>query len=307
MQPDPLSPAEQRVWAELPAASRKLLRRGLSPTDLQTLLISLSRTRAAEVTPARIMNRWCEDRFVRPSPHDPRVLARVEAALWEQLPPEFAGVELSPVAPLGTCSAVATTSQNRIVSTVRGTEVLSDPTNALAVEAAIRRRTTNDGGVDLAASHRVVRAQAMDPGYSAHFRLFALVSSRRDSGSARTETVMLIDHLGFWGRALTALLPRRPVRITFTVFDAPTIRDRLVDTVLPALTGRGYECVEDPTRTRAGGYYAGVAIGIHAYDGGTWVELGDGGLTNWTATLLGDRKERCFVSCVATERLATLI
>jgi hypothetical protein len=32
---------------------------------------------------------------------------------------------------------MATVSQNRIVSTVRGSEVVSDPTNALAVEAAV--------------------------------------------------------------------------------------------------------------------------------------------------------------------------
>jgi hypothetical protein len=47
---------------------------------------------------------------------------------------------LSPVTPLGTCGVVGPVSQNRVVSTVRGTEVVSDSTNALAVEAATRRR-----------------------------------------------------------------------------------------------------------------------------------------------------------------------
>ncbi|HEV2371616.1 MAG TPA: hypothetical protein VGS19_05535 [Streptosporangiaceae bacterium] len=32
-------------------------------------------------------------------------------------------------------------------------------------------------------------------------------------------------------------------------------------------------------------------------------ELGDGGLTNWTAQLTHNAKERCLVSCIATERL----
>jgi hypothetical protein len=36
------------------------------------------------------------------------------------------------VTPLGTCHVVAPVSQNRVVSTVRGTEVVSDSTNVLA-------------------------------------------------------------------------------------------------------------------------------------------------------------------------------
>lgn len=36
------------------------------------------------------------------------------------------------------------------------------------------------------------------------------------------------------------------------------------------------------------------------------LEVGDGGLVPWTATLMDDAKERCFISCMATERLAAL-
>ena len=35
-------------------------------------------------------------------------------------------------------------------------------------------------------------------------------------------------------------------------------------------------------------------------DGG---EVGDGGFTTWTAQFLSDAKERCLISCLATERL----
>jgi hypothetical protein len=59
--------------------------------------------------------------------------------MWQLLPAEVEGVELSPIAPLGTCSAVGPVSQNRIVSAMRSAEVVSDSTNALAVEAADRR------------------------------------------------------------------------------------------------------------------------------------------------------------------------
>ncbi len=33
------------------------------------------------------------------------------------------------------------------------------------------------------------------------------------------------------------------------------------------------------------------------------VEIGDGGFTTWTTWLMGNAKERCLVSCIATERL----
>jgi hypothetical protein len=106
-----------------------------------SLLLAVAGVRAEKVTQARVTRRWREDRLVRPSPHEARTIARIEAQLWDLLPNAFVGVELPPVVPLGTCTSMATISQNRIVSTVRGSEVVSDPTNALAVEAAVRRHT----------------------------------------------------------------------------------------------------------------------------------------------------------------------
>jgi hypothetical protein len=196
-----------------------------------------------------------------------------------------------------------------VLSTVRGSEVVSDPTNALAVEAAVRRA---GGGrrqrVDLAAHHRVVRAQALGaPGSSAHFALFALVSSARDTGSGRTEAAMLVDHLRFWAEVLAEFLPQAQPQLTWTVFGAPVLDERFADTVVPAVSGhRGVDLVADPARTRGAGYYRGAAIGLRAHAGGEEVDLGDGGVTDWTATLLGDAKERCVVSCVAPERLTAL-
>jgi len=37
------------------------------------------------------------------------------------------------------------------------------------------------------------------------------------------------------------------------------------------------------------------------------MDLGDGGLIDWTAKLLGDRKERAMASCISTERLTAAI
>jgi hypothetical protein len=295
----------ERVWRAMPAGSREALTRDLPPTDLQTLLIAVARARADRVTAADVMRRWQQDRFVRPAACDPRRVAAVEARLWQLLPAEFTGIELSPVAPLGTCTAVAPVSENRIVATVRNTEVVSDSTNALAVEAATRRRAQpKDSQVDLAACHRQLRAQVFGAGAAAHFRLFVLVSSCRDSGSGRAEASMLTRHLAYWLDVLETLIPHRQPRIELSVFDHPVLAERFTDAIRPALADRAAFLVDKPDRTRGRGYYNGFALRIAADDGET--ELGDGGLTTYTAQLTHDAKERCLVSCIATERLTTL-
>jgi hypothetical protein len=300
--------AEERVWGAVSAEARRVLETGLAPTDLQTLLMAVARVRAGKVSAARVLRRWGEDRFVRPSVSDPRLLAQIEAVLWRLLPDRFVGVDLSPVAPLGICSALGPVDQHRVVSTVRGTEVLSDPTNVLAVEAAARRRGQDvEGRVDLAACHRVLRAQRFGPGNAAHFRLFALTSSARDRGSGRTEAQLVIDHISFWQRVLAEVLPTVATRITVTVFGSRVLAERLDDTIRPAVAAGPVPVVEDRVRSHGAGYYAGMAIGLRSEAGERSVDLGDGGLTTWTRQLLGDAKERCLISCVATERLAALI
>ena len=279
--------ALDRVWAAASRDPREALERRLPGADLRTLLLGVTAERAAATTPADVMRQWREDRFVRPSAVDPRALARVESRLWGLLPETFAGVELSPLAPLGTCSSVAPVSQNRVVGTARGSEVVSDPTNALAVEAATRRRAGVER-VDLAACVRVVRAQALDgPGLSAHFRLFALVSSARDAGTLRTEVAMLADHVRFWRAALPE------ARIGVTGYGDPRVAERLRAAVTDEVPVE-----EDAEREQGRGYYT-TALSI---TNGA-VDVGDGGVVPWTALLLGDAKERCVVSCVATERL----
>lgn len=271
--PDTARSAADRIWATLPDEARSVLTAQLSPTDLQTLLLDLVRTRAARVDPARLMRRWTEDRLVTPAPVDPRQLAPLLGRIWELLPAEFAGVELSPVAPLGSCTAVGPVDQNRIVSTVRSSEVVSDPTNVLAVEAARRRRAGEDE-VHLAAHHRVLRAQRFGPGFAAHFALFALVSSGRDRGSRTTELDFLGRHLATWRVLLDSTLGRDRWLVTY----------------------------EDGSP-----YYAGLRFKISADTDDGPLEIGDGGLTTWTAQLCADAKERCLISCVSTERWLALL
>lgn len=295
-----------RVWRTLSPQTRAQLESGLSAADLRTLLLDVAAARAESTRPADVLARWRQDRFVRPALSNPREIAAVEAALWHALPETFVGVELSPVAPLGTAAAVAPVSQRRVVTTTRLTEVVSDSTNALAVEAAARRSGQDRGDrVHLATIQRQLRAQDFGPGVGSHFRLLALVSSARDTGSGRTEADLLLTQLRAWQELLARTIPARRPRIEIRIWDEGVVAERVTDTVLPRLAHEVVPVVVDTDRERGHGYYEGVAMLLTA-DGGE-VELGDGGLTSWTARLLEDRKERCLVSCVATERLATLV
>ena len=165
----------------------------LPPTDLQTLLLEVSRRRAAAVTPARLLHAYERNRFTRPSALDAGELARLEALVHGRLGRHaFTAVALSPLCPLGTVSAVAPVNQNKVVTTVRTTEVVADVTNVLALECAARRRDLlrpdprSRRRVRLAAVHRVVRAQDFAaPGMVAHFALLGLCTAGRRRGLVR--------------------------------------------------------------------------------------------------------------------------
>ncbi|HEX2493146.1 MAG TPA: hypothetical protein VHK24_05175, partial [Steroidobacter sp.] len=129
------------------------LTRTLPASRLWSLLLRALQTRAAQRSVSQLMQQWTDDRLVVPSCVDQRTLLELDLHLLAAAQ-AFESVELSPLAPLGACSVVALTSQNRIVSTIRGAEVVADPTNVLALESARRLRKDPEAIVKLATSHR---------------------------------------------------------------------------------------------------------------------------------------------------------
>jgi hypothetical protein len=287
---------------------RQALESGLSPADLNTLLLGISNTRAEAVSPQRLMQRWREDAFVLPAAVDPRQLAVAEAGLWQHLPPDVDGLELSPVAPHGVVSQLGTVAQNRVLATVRGTEVVSDLTNVLALEAARRRLDGESAPIHLAACHRVLRLQRFAPPFRQHFKLFALVSSARDTGSGQAEADLVARHLRYYAGALTALAPEQRFRLRYTCYDANADAERIITTALEALgeLPGSVDVVAQPERDHGRGYYQQLSIGIRAVVGDDELDVGDGGCTDWTARLASNAKERCLISCVSVERIVAL-
>jgi hypothetical protein len=210
----------------------------------------------------------------------------------------------------------ATVSQNKVVSTLRNTEVVSDSTNVMALECAVRRRRLSAAGrrlepVLLAASQRVTRAQGFQgPGFSAHFRLLSLCAAGRDEGSYRFELRQLVEQIAYHVRLLSEVArldyPWRQIRVAITDLSDGALGARLDDQVRKQLAERFPEARFhfDPARTAGRGYYEGACFTILAADGtGDELALADGGLTSWTRRLLSDQKERLVISGLGVERL----
>lgn len=282
----------------------------LSTADLTTLLLEVMRRRVAALTPARVLAQYERDRFVRPAVLDPRRLIELELLALDAIGPQFVQIAISPLVPLGTHAVLAGVHQNRLVTTVRSSEVAADPTSALALEAAARRRhvlasSPRSGlAVHLAAVQRVVRAQRFDgPRSFAHFDLLGLASAGRDTGSRSFERAALRQHL----RALVSVCERAGFpRVRIRLTDLGGDDGDVLEEVGRDLAGDGVTVVAWPERTAARGYYPGVCFKLDVLHGAEQVELADGGLVGWTQPLVGSAKERLMTSGLSLERLAVI-
>jgi hypothetical protein len=176
-------------------------------SDLQSLLMDVYRARTVKSSESDL-RRGAVRGLVGASKIDARLLHQFDKAAF-QIAEEFEAIELSPVGPLGLNHVLGGIDQNNVLTTIRNAEVLGDPTTALALECWRRRAEGSRRGgeaVRLCCSQRLVRLQPFDePGYSPHFRLFALVSAGRDTGSHAFEIQHLGDHIRFYLRLFAAL------------------------------------------------------------------------------------------------------
>jgi len=290
---------DEAAWARLVE--------GMAPSELWSLLLEVVSRRAAARTPAEVLRQWERDRFTSLALGDQRTIVKMDAALLDAAAAAgFETVELSPLAPLGTCTAVALTTQRRIVSALRATEVVSDPTNVFALEIARRLRGDAATAVRLGTTMRVVRAQPAPPGpgFAQHFRMFALGSGGvevRDHAfvveelarHVRTQLAGL-DGLAAQGYALGAR--------TLKLF-ATAERAALADRLEAALAPTGVPIARAPLEHR---YYSGglrFMIWARTPDGDD-LPLADGGAFDWLARLTSNRRAIYVASGMGTQLVA---
>jgi hypothetical protein len=250
-----------------------VLAEDLSASDLQSLMLHVYQARSAALREPDLMQK-ADRGLLAPSTVGARLLNRFDRVAFDTAR-WFDAVDLSPVCALGLNRVLGDIDQNNVLTTIRNAEVLGDPTPALALECARRRREAglrSAPEVRLCSSHRVIRLQPFDvPGFTPHFRLFGLVSAGRDTGSHAFEIRHLAEHIRFFlelCRALNAVgfsLTRPLVEVS----DCPTVQRLLAEAGVPVaepgqsirahrpgeserfLAERGVklpEAVEDPAR-----------------------------------------------------------
>jgi hypothetical protein len=278
----------------------------LPGTDLQSLLLAVAARRSARRQPADLMRDYEQSRFFGASPLSWSDFADW-AALARDCARDFEFLLLSPMAPLASCAAVANVGQDWSVPTVRTGEVVSDPTNILALEAGLRRKHGQTGPLHLATMHRVIRPQAYaDRRSLAHFSLFALVSSGRDTGSFNTEAGMIEKHFATYLQAFRRFLGSAfPLSISYTA-GAGAMRERQHELLRDFGERHAVRVWHEADRAAVDSYYAGFCFHIWAELPSGRQQLADGGTVDWVEKLSSNAKERTLISGCGIDGLIAL-
>jgi hypothetical protein len=258
-------------------------------------LLELMRAQAARKRPRDLLAQFERDAFVAPGVLDLRIAHRLDG-LALSAAEGYEALLLSPVAPLGVCSALAPTSQDRTLSALRGTEVVSDPTNVLALECARRLIAEPAQSPRLCTLQQVLRAQPLPPraGHSRHFRMFALV----DAGPGLAEDAFEVDAiagqiavfdrlLNLAAAELPCVYPDRRVLVR-TDASRATLGARLCERV-----SRDFPHVTLSQEPFSSAYYAGVRVSFGPRTAaGEWSAIGDIGVFDWMLKLTSNRRMR---------------
>jgi len=289
------------------------LESGLSMSEINTLLLEFFRNRLKGVKPAELMRQYDQNRFVKPSDINPLSVCRESLVLLEKAAAfGYKALDLSPVSILGSCSVMAKVDQNNVLSALRGTEVVSDATNALALHiCALKNRKKISGTERLrfCSIHRHIRAQKFGgPDQLPHFILYSMVISGRDEGNFKFEKEAFNETIKFYNEYLKSFGWLENIR--YIVW--PRVCGNNTDeNQMKHFTGEILEFVkknnsiniieeEPPNESN---YYTGLQCKIKAAYRDVEFEVGDMGFVDWPQNLLQNKKERMLISGMGLERL----
>ncbi len=293
----------------------KALTEVLDRSELQSLLLDVFQRKANQITPSILFGNYKANRFVKQSSLDPLLIAKFEVLAFELLPDKFTRLELSPVSPLGSCSAISMINQDKVLSASRNVEVTSDATNILALEAALQRKNiiveaqNISKNVHFSASHRVIRTQLFDnKNFTPHFKLFNLCSAGRDKGDKRFEIESTILHLEYYISLFYKVLDMSKIRhILIRLLNFNKGNELLKGGILKHFAQQEHKKIQfmvDQKDVNGINYYEDLHIMINVTNSQNQTfHLVDGGFTNWTIKILSDKKERLLSSCIGTELL----
>ena len=245
----------------------KILSDELSGSELNTILLEVFNRRIQQETPSSLLNKYEGNKLVKP-----------------------ANIDV-----LRTSSVVATVDQKKVLTALRNTEMQADPTNATALHYASLKKK---GGLDSRTYNysnisRIIRTQVFDnPNFTPHFSVICLISCGKDTGSFNFEKEELLKHLT---ASYDVLRSYSFEHIYFEIIpckgydgQSPLITESISyvqknsDHIKVSVVEPDYE----------NNYYYGFRIKAKIVVGENVIEIGDGGLLDWTQQLLTNRKER---------------
>jgi len=281
----------------------------LSNSDFNSMMLKIFQSRASKRTPGEMVKAFQTNRF--------SVASELDSLAYHTLETEFLSsaqelgiksVLLSPSAPFASSSVFGCVNQNNIVSAVRGTEILSDPTNMLSIIIAEKlksKKADNTTPIHYCATARVLRAQVFPNTnrHFAHFGIFCIVSSGKDSGSYGCEKALLQKQLLFYKKILfnkydanlsIVLRKRRGYTDADGFFDrmAEFIKSEFPKTPLSLDFEHGDN-----------NYYKGINYNISMEKDSEKIDIGDGGFVDWIQKMTNNKKERCLISGIGLDRL----
>ncbi|MFN7115418.1 MAG: hypothetical protein ACK4TA_01385 [Saprospiraceae bacterium] len=296
----------------------EILTERLSASELNSLLLEVFHRKAEKILPAELLQAYQYNRFVAPVnfawlPFLQQEIINLQFAQNQGYEP----IELSPVSPLGTCSAVGTVHQHKVLTALRGTEMVADATNVLALESAVRRQQLLQQDkksldrVRLCTTHRHVRTATIKiKGFTPHFKIFCLTTAGRDEGNFQFEITNIIEHLQFHLLLLTEQYHIPLSQISFLFKNLHTDNKNRVFTAIHDIITKKFpeihQEVQEIPQANAN-YYKHFQFKIFLHLNGNAFDIGDGGLVDWTQQLLGNRKERLVISGIGTEFLHRLL
>lgn len=278
----------------------------LSGSELNSLLLEVFNAQAEARTPGEMLKLYRLNRFVKPVDLPVLKLRETEVDLLKIFTAsDFTPIELSPVSILGSCAVVAPADQKKILSALRGTEVLADATNALALHISDLKQSkawvpqSADEKLRFGTIQRHVRTQAIaSKGFTPHFKIGCLVTSGVDTGSFLFEKDSLSEHIAVMKSIFEDYYKVDQLNFRLICrngYDNSTGLAHMVKNHLEhKFPGMGVVVDENPDKRIE--YYKGIQYKVDITVKGTTYEIGDGGFTDWTQQLLENKKERFLIT-----------
>ena len=177
----------------------------MNDRELNTLMLEIYHQRSQNVDPKNILERYIDTyEFFGPSKSDMRNILDFNKIFLSCLPDKYDAIELSPISPFGANTSITSLSQKNICTTTKNSEVISDATTSLTLEACKRRKEriknpkTILEDVNLATSQKVLRMQQFDKskGYLQHFGQFAAITAGRKQETFEYQKIK--EHIKIW-------------------------------------------------------------------------------------------------------------